>query len=108
MDDFDQSFETSTNKMWIAFDAYLKNGSGWMLERVEKILLNTYKYEPILISTYISTPKFIAGKHAIWNIQNKNDKKCFEYSVLAALHHKEIDKKTVAKTCTIQEISWTT
>ena len=91
MNDFDQSFETSTNKIWIAFDAYLKNGSGWMLERVEQILLNTYKYEPILISTYIPTPKFIAGKHAIWNIQNKNDKKCFEYSVLAAKHHKEIN-----------------
>ena len=56
MNDFDQSFETSTNKMWIAFDTCLKNRSVWNLERVEKISLNTYKYEPIQISTYIPTP----------------------------------------------------
>ena len=30
-------------------------------------------------------------------MQNKNDKKCFEYSVLAALHHREIDKRQVQR-----------
>ena len=50
MNQFREFHEASTNKMWIAFDAYLKNGSGWMLERVEEVLLNTYKYEPIQIS----------------------------------------------------------
>ena len=88
MNQFDEFHEASTNKMWIAFDAYLKNGSGWMLERVEKVLLTTYKYEPIQISTYIPTPKFIVNEQAVWNIKNKKNKKCFEYSVLAAKHHK--------------------
>ena len=74
--------------MWIAFDAYLKNGSGWMIESVEKVLLNTYKYGPIQISTYIPTPKFIVNKRAVLNIKNTKNKKCFEYSVLAAKHHK--------------------
>ena len=90
MNQFGEFYEASTNKMWITFDAYLKNGSGWMLERFQKVLLNTYKYEPIQISTYIPTPKFIVKKQAVWNIQNKKNKKCFEYSVLAAKHHKEI------------------
>ena len=43
MNDFDPSFETLTNKMWIAFDSYLKNGSGSMLERVEKNLAEYLK-----------------------------------------------------------------
>ena len=83
--------------MWIAFDTYRKNGSGWMPERVVKILLNSYKYEPIQISTYIPTPKSIVGKHAVWNIQNTNDKKVFQYSVLAALHRNKIDKNIITR-----------
>ena len=60
-DDYDEAFQNSLNKIWIAFDIYLKNGSGWILERVEKILLNIYKYEPIGSSIYIPTPEAIVG-----------------------------------------------
>ena len=62
------------------------------MERVEKILLNTYTYTPIKISSYIKTPKALAVKKALINVQNEDDKKCFEYSVNAALHHEEIDQ----------------
>ena len=60
------------------------------MERVEFFFLNTHDYTPINIGSYIPTPKAIATKKAVINIQNKNDNKCFEYSVLAALLHKEI------------------
>ena len=78
--------------IWEAFDVYLKKDSGWILERVEKILLNTYDYKPIHISSYIPTHKALIGKKALINTQNKHNKKCFEYSVNSALHHDEIDK----------------
>ena len=89
-EDFEEAFQTSLKKIWNSFDIYLKNGSGWILERVEKNFLNSYDYTPINIGSYIPTPEAIAAKKAVINIQNKNDNKCFEYSVLAALLHKKI------------------
>ena len=63
----------------------MANGSGWILDRVQNIYLNTLVYEPIRGKSYIETPKAIAGKHAIVNIQN-NDDMCFKWAVLSALH----------------------
>ena len=65
-----------------AFDIFTRNGSGWILDRVENISLNTYDYEPVAASSYIPTPKAIKGKRATINVQNVNDKKYFEYSLL--------------------------
>ena len=96
-EDFEDSYQSSLNKIWQSFDVYLKRGSGWLLERVEKILLNTYTYTPIKISSYIPTPKALAAKLALINVQNEKDKKCFEYSVNAALHHEEIDQSNAQR-----------
>ena len=92
-EEFEEAFQTSSQKIWNAFDIYLKNGSGWILEKVEKISLNTYNYQPIAASSYIPTPKAIANKKAVINVRNESNKKCFEYSVLAALFHDKIDRK---------------
>ena len=92
MEQYEEAFDNTVKKIWASFDNFLKNGSGWILERVEKVLLNTYHYQPIGITSYIETPKLIAGKHAVINVQNRDDKRCFEYSVNAALHHDKIDK----------------
>ena len=92
-EEFEDTYQSRMNKIWEAFDVYLKKGSGWILERVKKILLNTYDYKPIHISSYIPTPKAIIWKKALINTRNKLNKKCFEYSVNSALHHDEIDKR---------------
>ena len=89
-EEFKEAFKISVQKIWKAFDTYIKNGSGWILEKVEKICLNTYDYKPIAGTSYIPTPEAIAAKNAVINVQNKSDKNCFEYSVLAALYHNEI------------------
>ena len=96
-EDFEDSFHSSVKKIMNAFDIFTRNGSGWILDRVENISLNSYHYEPVSASSYIPTPKAIKGKRAIINVQNVNDKKCFEYSVLAALYHHEIDKTNATK-----------
>ena len=92
-EEFEDTYQSTMNKIWQAFDVYLKKGSGWILERVEKILLNTYDYKPIHISSYIPTPEALIGKKALINTQNKHNKKCFDYSVNSALHHNKIDKR---------------
>ena len=62
----------------------MKEGSGWTIERVEKLTLKSYSYEPMGASSYIPTPMSIIGKSAIINVQNTEDHRCFEYSVIAS------------------------
>ena len=45
--------------LWKNFDQWLKNGSGWILDRVEDIQLKTARYEPMSGSSYIPTPESI-------------------------------------------------
>ena len=96
-EEFEEAYQTSLQKIWKSFDKFIRNGSGWILDRVEKIFLNSYNYQPTGISSYIPTPQAIAKKKAVINVQNENNKKCFEYSVLAALYHNEIDKYQSAR-----------
>ena len=35
---FEEGFELTTEKIWKAFDAYIKQGSGWILDRVDDII----------------------------------------------------------------------
>lgn len=64
-------------------------GSGWALSGIDGLLVVNCKYECFNGSSYIKTPKYIHDRKAVINIKNK-DNKCFLWSVLAAIHHKEI------------------
>ena len=67
-------------------DTFLKNGSGWVLDRVIKTYVNIALYKPLKGKSYIPLPKGLIGhRHGIVNIQN-DDQLCFVWSVLAALH----------------------
>ena len=63
----------------------MKNGSGWVFDRVLLVFMNIGKYQPLCGASYIPLPKGLTGNIGIVNIQNK-DEKCFIYSVLAKLH----------------------
>ena len=63
---------------------FVHNGSGWRFVRIHKVIVNVYKYIPARGGrSYIPTPKSIAGKQAIINVLNE-DEKCFMWSILAA------------------------
>ena len=40
-EEFEEAYQTSLQKIWKSFDIFIRNGSGWILDRVEKIFLNT-------------------------------------------------------------------
>ena len=84
-EDFEEAYDESIKKIWADFDKWLSNGSGWILERVENLYLNTAAYDPIYGKSYIPTPAGIAAKKAIVNVKNW-DYQCFKWAVLAALH----------------------
>ena len=86
----DQHLNQTSQMLNHNFETFSTNGSGWILERVEKISLKVAKRNlDKKGASYIQTPKSIKNKYAVINVQNK-DLRCFEYSILAAMHHKEL------------------
>lgn len=65
-------------------------GSGFTLSRIVELNVQISSYEPLRGSAYIPTPKRLERKHAIINVQNKNDDMCFKWAVLAALNKDKI------------------
>ena len=80
------SVEEALGKILNDLDNYLKNGSGWTLEKVLKVYINVARYKPLKGHSFIELPSKLKSTKAIINIQNTNDHRCFIYSVLAALH----------------------
>jgi len=62
-----------------------RRGSSFLLERISEFRLIVTRYRPLAASSYLPTPKSIAGKHAVINVLNR-DQRCFEYALLSALH----------------------
>jgi hypothetical protein len=96
VEEFEEAYSESVKKIWSDFDAWMSNGSGWILERVENLYLNTAAYEPMNGSSYLPTPQALTGKKAIINPQNK-DNECFKWALLAALHPAKQDAERVSK-----------
>ena len=64
----------------------LKN-IGFLLKGAESI---TYNFTKIIIeNTFVESPDWIKNKKCTINPQNK-DNKCFQYSIIVSLYHKEI------------------
>lgn len=63
-----------------------QQGSNWRFQRVLSLDVHLVDYIPLRGSSYIKLPKFLRGKKAVINIQNKDDNQCFKWSVLRHLH----------------------
>ena len=63
----------------------LQEGSGWALDKIQRVYVNICKYKPLKGHACIVLPQKLQHTKAIVNIQN-TDNKCFVWSVLAALH----------------------
>ena len=68
-----EMIQESATKIGLSFDAFVQNGSGWVLESIDYLRLFTAKYVPILGKSYIPTPTEIKGKQTIINIQNEDN-----------------------------------
>lgn len=60
-------------------------GSGFTLSAIISLNVQVSSYEPLKGSSYVQTPKKLASKKAIINVQNK-DNMCFKWAILSALH----------------------
>ena len=83
--DFDDRYDAHVDNMMRRIEEFVKAGSGWMVTGVVRMELYVAPYQPTSAACYVKTPKYVADKRAVVNIQNE-DSMCFAYCVLAGLH----------------------
>lgn len=84
-----EMLQSSTEKINQSFDEFLKNGSGWILESIDYLRLFTAEYAPMHGNRYIPTPKAIADKEGIVNVQNE-DEHCIIYCLALSQHYHDV------------------
>ena len=57
--EFEDLYDESKNKIWLTFDAWLKDGSGWIIQSIDEFHLKICKYTPLQGSSYIKSPNKI-------------------------------------------------
>ena len=68
-----------------SYQNFERDGSGWSIDKILKLVVNSIEYIPLEGSSYIQLPAKFQKKKAVLNIQN-NDQKCFIWSILGSLH----------------------
>ena len=84
-DDIEAAVDAAITCLTRRLDAYMAEGSGWTLDAVLNITIHMAAYQPLYGATYLPTPSKLAGRKAIVNVHN-DDNKCFVWAVLAGLH----------------------
>ena len=70
---FNDLFEEILNLL----DIWINEGSGWVINKIERLYINVANYEPLLGGTYILLPKVLNNSmKGLTNLKNK-DHKCF-------------------------------
>ena len=77
-------------KIYASFEAFMREGSGGCLESIVELSINVAKYTPLAGNSYIPTPKELADKKAIGNVQN-DDNLCLKWATLSALFPQEVN-----------------
>ena len=70
----------------------LRNDSNHSFECVDLALAHFHGIKLKRGSSYIDSPKWILGKKAAINTKNLKDNNCFQYAIIAAVHHQNIGK----------------
>ena len=73
---------------------FMREGSGYIFERILRLNLNIARYQPIHGSSYIDLPQKIKQKQTITNVKN-TDNKCFQWAILVAIHPVKVHAERV-------------
>ena len=80
-----EEIASSCRKVYNDYPNFERGGSGWAIDQIVKMEVNSVEYVPLSGSSYVPLPANILKKRAILNIHNK-DQKCFIWSIFVALH----------------------
>jgi len=76
-------------------DYFTTRGSGFLLEAIHRFVLCITPYRPLVGSSYIPTPKFLADKKCILNVISE-DGKCFVWAILSTLYEPQYHKERLS------------
>ena len=62
MDQFDEVYNEAMNKINEDFEAWMGEGSGWIMDKIESVDLHIAKYKPIRGSSWVETPVCLVKK----------------------------------------------
>ena len=77
---FDNIFEKINGKI----EAWVAEGSGWEIEKIDLVYVNVARFQPLRGATYLPIPTKLKNKKAVMNVQNK-DNECLKWAVRSAL-----------------------
>ena len=69
----------------------LRNGSDYSFECVDLALVQFHDINMKRGSSYMESPKWISNKKATINPKNLKDNNCFQYAIVPAVHHQDIN-----------------
>ena len=84
------------NTLMQKFDDEQLEGSGFVFQEIEEVILEIYKVNDIQASSYIELPGKYKDNKSIINIKN-NDQYCFLWCILAQLYPVENHKDRISK-----------
>ncbi len=88
-DNFDDEYNAMRERVLRNLAKFQKEGSGWRLHSITKLIVSVVRYEPLAGSKYTTPlPKRLAGKKAIVNMQNR-DNECFKWAITRTLNPKK-------------------
>ena len=87
IDEMEEQLEEAIAHILQLIDTFISNGSGWLIDLVQKAMIQCVAYYQIGGSSYIALPKWLKNTRAFTNIKNR-DQMCFAYCVLAHIHRK--------------------
>ena len=67
------SLSQAQQKIQECLEKWTQNGSGWVLQQIDRMYIDVAKYNPLKGGSYIKTPRYYMLKRAIINVQNKDD-----------------------------------
>lgn len=82
--DIENKVTDAYNKIISSVEAFIRFGSGWIIDSIKFIDLHIGDYNPINGGCFIDLPKCLKVKNCIINIKNCDDK-CFIYCILAKM-----------------------
>lgn len=103
--EIEERLQTAVATVLDAYDVYMKQGSGWILQRVESSQQNVYQYSTmsggggkIMKMRSKLLPTFLVSKtRSLLTFPSTTDNKCFLHCVLAALYPIKGPKRTSPK-----------
>ena len=77
---FDSIFEIINVKI----EAWVAEGSGWEVDKIELVYANVARFQPLRGGTYLPIPTKLKSKKAVLNVENK-DNECLKWAIRSAL-----------------------